>query len=62
MENQLEKLTNISSIDGRYSELTRELGNYFSEFAFYKYRLKVELLYFIFLIRLIGVSSSKITT
>ena len=52
MENQLEKLTNISSIDGRYSELTRELRNYFSEFAFYKYRLKVELLYFIFLIRL----------
>ncbi|MBK8955470.1 MAG: adenylosuccinate lyase [Saprospiraceae bacterium] len=35
----------ISPLDGRYSDKLRELGNYFSEFALIKYRLKVEMAY-----------------
>ncbi|GCD77046.1 adenylosuccinate lyase [Thermaurantimonas aggregans] len=37
----------ISPIDGRYAELTRELSEYFSEYAFFKYRFLVEIEYFI---------------
>lgn len=40
-------LTNISPIDGRYTEKTKALQYYFSEFALIKYRLKVEIAYFI---------------
>jgi adenylosuccinate lyase len=42
-------LTNISPIDGRYANATKELTEYFSEYALIKYRLKVEIEYFIFL-------------
>jgi adenylosuccinate lyase len=42
-------LTNISPIDGRYANATKELTEYYSEFALIKYRLKVEIEYFIFL-------------
>lgn len=42
-------LLNISSIDGRYTNLTKELNNYFSEYGFFKYRVKMEVLYFLFL-------------
>jgi adenylosuccinate lyase len=37
----------ISPIDGRYHEKTRELSGYFSESALFKYRLLVEVEYFI---------------
>jgi adenylosuccinate lyase len=37
----------ISPVDGRYSELTTELSGYFSEEALMKYRLRVEVEYFI---------------
>lgn len=40
-------LTSISPIDGRYHEKTKNLQNYFSEFALIRYRLKVEVEYFI---------------
>lgn len=40
-------LTAISPIDGRYSRQTSNLAVYFSEFALIKYRLKVEIEYFI---------------
>jgi len=40
-------LTAISPIDGRYREKTNELSNFFSEFALIKYRVKVEIEYFI---------------
>jgi len=40
----------ISPIDGRYTEKTKELIPYFSEFALIKYRLKIEIEYFINLI------------
>lgn len=48
----MEKLLKLSSIDGRYYEMTQELVNHFSEYAFFKYRHRVEVLYFIFLIKL----------
>lgn len=35
----------ISPIDGRYSNKTKALQNYFSEYALIKYRLQVEILY-----------------
>ncbi len=40
-------LTAISPIDGRYHEKTKELSNYFSEYALIKYRVFVEIQYFI---------------
>ena len=46
-------MDNISPIDGRYQEITSVLSEYFSEFGFFKYRLYVELLYFIALIDLL---------
>lgn len=42
-------LTSISPIDGRYSNSTKELSDYFSEYALIKYRLIVETAYFLFL-------------
>ena len=42
-------LFSISPIDGRYANATKELSGYFSEYALIKYRLKVEVEYFIFL-------------
>lgn len=43
-------MNNISPIDGRYHNITNVLSQYFSEFSFFKYRLYVELKYFIELI------------
>ncbi|MCB0571507.1 MAG: adenylosuccinate lyase [Phaeodactylibacter sp.] len=40
-------LTAISPIDGRYADKTRELADYFSEFALIRYRVLVEVQYFI---------------
>ena len=40
-------LTAISPIDGRYRIKTQALANYFSEFALMKYRVRVEVEYFI---------------
>jgi adenylosuccinate lyase len=40
-------LTAVSPIDGRYNSQTRNLAAYFSEYALIKYRLKVEIEYFI---------------
>ncbi|MBA7526678.1 Adenylosuccinate lyase [subsurface metagenome] len=45
-------LTAISPIDGRYRNKTDELGLYFSEYALIKYRLLVEIEYFIALCEL----------
>ena len=46
---QLSPLTAISPIDGRYNKATSQLAVYFSEFALIKYRLHVEVEYFIML-------------
>ncbi len=43
----LNSLTAISPIDGRYRGKTEELSSYFSEFALIKYRVYVEVEYFI---------------
>jgi adenylosuccinate lyase len=40
-------LTAISPVDGRYSSQVKELTQYFSEFALIKYRIRVEIEYFI---------------
>ena len=40
-------LTAISPIDGRYHEKTKELSEFYSEFALIKYRVFVEIQYFI---------------
>jgi adenylosuccinate lyase len=43
----LENLTAISPIDGRYRTKTESLDTYFSEFALIKYRVRIEIEYFI---------------
>jgi len=43
----LSPLIAVSPIDGRYHNNTKELSNYFSEFALIKYRVLVEVEYFI---------------
>ena len=43
----LSALTAVSPIDGRYHNATKELSNYFSEFALIKHRVLVEVEYFI---------------
>ncbi|WP_313260168.1 adenylosuccinate lyase [Sphingobacterium sp.] len=43
----LSPLTAITPIDGRYYNTTKDLSNYFSEFALIKYRVLVEVEYFI---------------
>ena len=45
-------LTAISPIDGRYRSKTEPLADYFSEFALIKYRVRVEIEYFIALCEL----------
>ncbi|MCI9608491.1 MAG: adenylosuccinate lyase [Muribaculaceae bacterium] len=44
---QLTQLTAISPVDGRYRSKCERLDNYFSEFALIRYRVRVEIEYFI---------------
>ena len=46
---ELHPLTAISPLDGRYRNQLQHLGEYFSEYALIKYRVEVEVAYFIFL-------------
>ena len=48
----LTQLTAISPIDGRYRSKCAELENYFSEYALIRYRVRVEIEYFIALCQL----------
>ena len=48
----LDLLTAISPVDGRYRGKTEALANYFSEFALIRYRVRVEIEYFITLCEL----------
>jgi adenylosuccinate lyase len=50
--NKHHSLKAISPIDGRYNSKVEVLSNYFSEFALIKYRVKVEIEYFIRLCQL----------
>ena len=49
---ELDSLTAISPIDGRYRGKTESLANYFSEYALIRYRIRVEIEYFITLCEL----------
>lgn len=49
---ELSSLTATSPIDGRYRNKTEELADYFSEYALFKYRVLVEIEYFIALCKL----------
>lgn len=49
---QLTSLTAISPVDGRYRSKCERLDEYFSEYALIRYRVKVEVEYFIALCRL----------
>ena len=49
---ELSTLTAISPIDGRYRGKTDRLGDYFSEYALIRYRVRVEIEYFIMLCEL----------
>lgn len=42
----------ISPVDGRYAEQTGELNRYYSEFALFQYRVRVEVEYLYFLVQL----------
>lgn len=46
----MNELFNISPIDGRYHEKTKELSEYFSEYALIKYRIFVEIKWLLYLI------------
>ncbi len=52
MELTFSPLTVVSPIDGRYHGKTESLSNYFSEYALIKYRVRVEIEYFIALCEL----------
>lgn len=49
---KLDVLTAVSPIDGRYRSKTESLASYFSEYALIKYRVRVEIEYFITLCEL----------
>ena len=60
----LNNLTAISPVDGRYRRVTERLADYFSEYALIRYRVRVEIEYFIALCQLplpelSGVDASK---
>ena len=44
---ELSPLTAVSPVDGRYAGKTESLREYFSEFALIRYRIRVEIEYFI---------------
>ena len=48
----LNLLTAISPVDGRYREKTKVFADYFSEYALIRYRIRVEIEYFIALCEL----------
>ena len=50
---ELNKLTAVSPIDGRYRNKTERLGDYFSEYALIRYRVRVEVEYFTMLMELL---------
>lgn len=52
MRQKIAMLTKISPIDGRYANKTQALSDFFSEYALIKYRIWVEIQYFVALIQL----------
>jgi len=50
-ELDLAELTAVSPVDGRYRRSTKQYGQYFSEFGLIRYRVHVEVEYFLFLMK-----------
>ena len=46
----MNELLSISPIDGRYHEKTKELADFFSEYALIKYRINVEIKWLLYII------------
>jgi len=57
-ELNLAELTSVSPIDGRYRRNTKELAEYFSEFGLIRYRVHVEVEYFLALMAVLPVGKS----
>jgi len=55
----LEELMVISPLDGRYSKYTKDISNYFSEYAYIKYRVFVEIKWFLYLTKLLDKKITK---
>ena len=53
-------LLSLSPLDGRYKSKTDELSDYFSEFALFKYRVRVEIEWLIFLCNEIKIKKSRV--
>lgn len=47
----MKELLNISPVDGRYHDITKELNPYLSEYALIKYRTKIEILWLLYLLK-----------
>ena len=47
MKSEIKNILSVSPIDGRYSSITEAFSNYFSEYALIKYRVYIEIEYFI---------------
>ncbi len=47
MNSEINKILSISPVDGRYKSVTQPLSEYFSEFALIKYRVYIEIEYFL---------------
>ena len=58
----LDSLTAISPVDGRYHKKTELLAPYFSEYALFKYRVLVEVKYFIALTQVRSLSLNSFPT
>lgn len=50
----LDTLMVLSPIDGRYNRFTNEISNYFSEYSYIKYRVDVEIQWYVYLIKLLN--------
>lgn len=55
----LDELMLLSPVDGRYSRFTNEIQGYFSEYGYIKYRVLVEINWFLYLIKLLGKKVTK---
>ena len=55
----MEELLCISPIDGRYHKTTEKLNEYFSEYALIKYRVLVEIKWFLRLSSVLGLNLSE---
>ncbi len=52
-----DNLLSISPLDGRYSDICKDIGNVFSEYSLIKYRVHIEIKWFIYLSKLNKISS-----